>query len=504
MKRNDKFLASNTKLTMHISTTLFFLCCLHYTTAWEYEKKIEKFLTSNAKLTGIVQISSSRTSFTQVTGKIQIIISHWSQTKDSPVCGPIKDSIECRENSNCGVNAAGTCFKKTNSEDYWNEELDVSISFELETPSLIDCKPKTISASTTVNIVNADCVRDFPIQSMCALLTEQITFSGGKISNTKNTKLNENDVIALESMLTADDELTDGYSFQIDVKTMLATSLSRYVQLPPEDSTVARAQNILSLFGIDAILTIHIDHLWSMGITKGQTGASLSMIFEWAWIPPPGSTSKTTVGLASGDISLMRTLSTIHKNEGATPCFGYHERDGNLCIVSNTVPSGTAWEEASKCTISEDESEENNEILKDGCRRRRRMQRKMRRRRRRTAEDENNADNLCYNNGVQYYNIHEGVCTTAGQDVYSNKNAERLICCPDLKICFEERTDRGKAAYKQKHGDDPETEVPQSVRVCRESCCEGTSGVGKCSGGVINVAKVWSILTMMVVVIGVV
>ena len=473
---------------------------LQTTTAWEYSQTIDQPLTSTARLQGTVQLSSSRTSFTQVTGKLFLAFKNWNAKENLPACGPT------------GVNEIGTCSKAPNSNINWNEQASFLIDFTLETPTTTDCTLSTVTATTTVRITNQKCVENFPTLQECAVETQQpLKFVNGKVVREVLTSLTDWDVAKLENMLTASDALSadttssSGAKFQLDLETMLATSVGRYTQTPPDDPAVIAAQSLLSQLGISAKLTIVLDHLWSAGISS--LGASLSMNFEWGWLEPAAfSSSATPPGAtylysARGDVGLMSLLSIQHSVAGAVPCFGYHEQDGNLCIVTSSVPFGSAWEKASKCTTSVDkgldQDRDGGEIdhkskLNDGCGSGGgggssgsgggggSTKKSVRRRRASAADDINAKDHLCHDNGEQYYNVHDGGCTTKGQDPYTNQNSKRLACCSGLKLCWEPRSDRGKAAFEQKHAG--KLDVPDTAEVCREVCCEGTQGVGKCGG----------------------
>jgi len=495
---------------MHLTSPLLLvhtLLLLLYTSfAWEYVQPIEKSLSSSAQLLGSLSMSTSRTSFTQVTGQLSVGIHHWSPVEDRPVCGPLKNSIECRDPTDtdhyvgpCGVNKNQTCLK-TNKGTYWNEQILFLIDFTVETPSMVDCRLSTVTLSATVRITNKECVRDFPITQECSIKTEQVKFVDKKITTDTKQNLNENDILNLEAMLTANNQLLDGRSFQMDLRTMFSSSLGMFVQTPPDGMTSKNARNMLGLIGIDAIFTVYLDQLWSTGTaTTGDTGASLGMVFDWGWVPKESTpNSENYIHTGSGDIQLMSTLSMLHGTLGSKPCFGFHEEDGNLCVVTTEIPSGSAWNDASKCAMNGNNGNTPSGAT-DGCSKRRRTKSiitrsssimhsstrttLMRQRWwRKLTQDINTQDNLCTNNGIQYYNLHDGECTTEGQDSYTNKDFERLACCPGMKLCWEQRSDRGKAAFEQKHGS--EKEVPASVQVCRETCCEGTLGVGKCGAAV--------------------
>ena len=377
------------------------------------------------------------------------------------------------------MNELGTCSKAPNSNINWNEQASFLIDFTFETPTTTDCTLSTVTATTTVRITNQKCVENFPTLQECAVETQQpLKFVNGKVVREVLTSLTDGDVVKLENMLTASDALSadttssSGAKFQLDLETMLATSVGRYTQTPPDDPAVIAAQSLLSQLGISAKLTIVLDHLWSAGISS--LGASLSMNFEWGWLEPAASSSSTTLPRATylysarGDVGLMSLLSIQHGVAGAVPCFGYYEQDGNLCIVTSSVPFGSAWEKASKCTTSVDEGldkdgdggeTDQKSKLNDGCGSGGgggsssgggggggSTKKSVRRRRASAANDINAKDHLCHDNGEQYYNVHDGGCTTKGQDPYTNQNSKRLACCSGLKLCWEPRSDRGKAA----------------------------------------------------------
>jgi hypothetical protein len=438
--------------------------------AWEYNQKVSSSLSSTAQFKGIVQLSTSRTAFAQISSHLEFSIHRWSSSANLPACGPSATTSKCTTdpknseyfNSPCGANIAGTCPTNGN----WNEEIHVTVDFSLESASLSDCSIKKVTITKTVTKVTNDvCATKFPDTKQCRFETGKIHYVNGKVQTSSIT--NSIEKINMENMLTAGGTLNDkASSFQINLETLTTSSLGKYLEQNSVTTNIPDYKSMFESLGLSSTITVTLDHFWSTGMMMSDTGSSLHIQFEWGL----KATKSQYLSSASGDTDLMGLLSS--KKDGITPCFGNFEAPGNFCVITSPVPLGVTWKAASKCTIgkiSENVKGDDGTIKGDGCAERRRLRLLL-----------NNEKTLCKDNGVQYYNLHENECTPEGQDIYSNKKSERLSCCGGINACWEPRSQRGIDAYKQKHG--KEKTVPEKVQVCRKSCCENNKlGAGKCT-----------------------
>ena len=459
---------------VHSCGTLFTLLLsfafIAETIAWEYEQSISTSLTSTAQFQGKIQVTASHTNFAQAVLHLEFNVRRWSSAKNLPACGepPSNNGGEPLQYAN----APGTCPKV--GDDKWNEEYLFVVDITIESISLTNCEINKLVLHTAVYTTNQKCATHFPQNRKCSF-EASANFKSGKLEDSAYSK---EETSQLETMLTAENTLPDQkHSFQIDFQTLISSSLGKYLTQVTDDSSVPKYNDMFNSFGLSGTkMIITLDHFWTRGLNVANSaGASLHVQFEWGLKAMPEGTTSYLSG-ASGDLSIMRLLSEINNDgiDAAQVCVGWMEAPGNFCLVTSALPSGSAWGDATKCIMGEQEQD----IIADGCTEQRRLRRQL----------INSADLPCKNNGVQYYNIHENKCTTEGQDIYSNgkataeKKSVLLGCCKGLIQCHEPRSQKGHAAFIQKHG--TEKNVPETVQVCRSSCCERNElGIGRCSGG---------------------